>query len=301
VTEKEMFRGSSLKTNYFSFNPREILDDYSEQVVFDDKPCQKIAGPLFDVGLRIACLTERVGYDSGMGGEKGRPYSSFTLLLQGSMEIQIGDHQRTIVPGELVWAPVGVRFRRYSKAESWWLYFDFEDVDAWRPLVEAGPYIRKYEQTALMLMQLRAILDARYRDHPKGSRISLASSRFLIRLLQNEIVLVNEGLSDRSEKLDQLMDEIARRPHQEWKVSDMASYLEMSSSHLSSLFKKQFGLSPIEAVIKQRMEKAKQILRKGEVSVQEVAYAVGYKSYCSFSRLFSKHVGRSPRQYGREN
>lgn len=71
----------------------------------------------------------------------------------------------------------------------------------------------------------------------------------------------------------------------------------LSSGYLAQSFKKETGISLGGYVIEKRMEKARQLLQEGELTVSEVAVAVGYDNFTYFSRLFKTKVGRSPKDY----
>ena len=53
----------------------------------------------------------------------------------------------------------------------------------------------------------------------------------------------------------------------------------------------------IDYVIKVRLEKAKQFMRDKSLSMNEIAYKLGYDDYSHFSKIFKKHEGMSPADY----
>lgn len=76
------------------------------------------------------------------------------------------------------------------------------------------------------------------------------------------------------------------------------SYL--SSVYLSKVFKEATGETPINYLIKVRINKAKELLAEKILSMKEIAIEVGYEDYYYFSKLFKKNTGFSPRAYLRE-
>lgn len=84
------------------------------------------------------------------------------------------------------------------------------------------------------------------------------------------------------------------------KVTDIADYVGLNRSYLSSLFKKNLNLSPQEFLLKFRMNKAYELLKNPELSIGDVSRSVGYIDPLTFSKTFKKYNGSSPKQY-REN
>lgn len=80
-------------------------------------------------------------------------------------------------------------------------------------------------------------------------------------------------------------------------VNDIANYCNMSTSHFNRLFRRHTGQSPYEFCVNQRINKAKYLLKKTELSISEIADATGYEYDTSFTSAFTKKVGLSPRSY----
>lgn len=60
----------------------------------------------------------------------------------------------------------------------------------------------------------------------------------------------------------------------------------ISRTHLSSLFKKEVGCSFPQYLVKFRMNKATEIIKKENIQLSEVAELVGYDDYAHFSKMF---------------
>jgi AraC-like DNA-binding protein len=71
----------------------------------------------------------------------------------------------------------------------------------------------------------------------------------------------------------------------------------VSESHFARSFKAAFGETPHRYLLRRRMERAKALLRAGELSVTEVCLEVGFTSLGSFSTQFRRFVGESPTAY----
>lgn len=81
------------------------------------------------------------------------------------------------------------------------------------------------------------------------------------------------------------------------RVQDIAEYCGLDRSYLCKLFKNATNYTPQEYLIYTRMNKAKQLLKQNELSIQNIAYSVGYPDPFAFSKIFKKETGISPSTY----
>jgi len=91
-----------------------------------------------------------------------------------------------------------------------------------------------------------------------------------------------------------LMDREYARPLD---VPAMARAALMSPAHFSRQFRMAYGETPYGYLMTRRIERAKALLRRGDLSVTEVCMAVGCTSLGSFSARFTELVGESPSAY----
>lgn len=80
-------------------------------------------------------------------------------------------------------------------------------------------------------------------------------------------------------------------------VAALARVALMSPGHFSRSFRAAFGETPYSYLMTRRIERAKALLRRGDVSVTDVCFAVGCTSLGSFSSRFTELVGESPSAY----
>jgi len=102
-------------------------------------------------------------------------------------------------------------------------------------------------------------------------------------------------------RLRRVRDRIDREYAQALDVEALARGAHMSAGHLSRAFKKAFGESPYSYLMTRRIERAMTLLRKGDLSVTEVCFAVGCQSLGTFSTRFTELVGVSPSVYRRQS
>ncbi|ETK37792.1 AraC family transcriptional regulator [Microbispora sp. ATCC PTA-5024] len=83
-------------------------------------------------------------------------------------------------------------------------------------------------------------------------------------------------------------------------VEALARGVNMSAGHLSREFRRAYGESPYAYLMTRRIERAMALLRRGDLSVTEVCFAVGCSSLGTFSTRFTELVGMPPSAYRRE-
>ena len=97
--------------------------------------------------------------------------------------------------------------------------------------------------------------------------------------------------------LRRVRDRIDREYAQPLDVESLARGAHMSAGHLSRQFKLAYGESPYGYLMTRRIERAMAMLRRGDISVTEVCFAVGCSSLGTFSTRFTELVGMPPSAY----
>ena len=80
-------------------------------------------------------------------------------------------------------------------------------------------------------------------------------------------------------------------------VAQLARTALMSEAHFSRQFRAAYGETPYSYLMTRRIERAKALLRRGELTVTEVCLEVGCSSLGSFSASFTRMVGETPTAY----
>ncbi|MGB8955885.1 MAG: bifunctional transcriptional activator/DNA repair enzyme AdaA [Tumebacillaceae bacterium] len=101
----------------------------------------------------------------------------------------------------------------------------------------------------------------------------------------------NEELVERAKGI------IARCYQEELGLNEVANRLFVSPFHLHRSFRKIAGVTPAQFLSEQRLAAAKRLLTDTELSVTQIAFAVGYQSAAHFSTFFRKETGQAPSQY----
>jgi AraC-like DNA-binding protein len=110
---------------------------------------------------------------------------------------------------------------------------------------------------------------------------------------------VTEHLNDLA-RLRRVRDRMDREYAQPLDVEALARDAHMSAGHFSRQFRIAYGESPYSYLMTRRIERAMALLRRGDLSVTEVCFAVGCSSLGTFSTRFTELVGMPPSAYRRQ-
>lgn len=106
----------------------------------------------------------------------------------------------------------------------------------------------------------------------------------------------NNTFSEGQRVIYKALEYVKQRLEREVTVGECAAHVHLSVSYFSSLFKKVMGMTLIQFITAERMQKAKSLLIAG-VPVQEVAAAVGYEERRYFSEMFKRTTGMTPSEF----
>ncbi|MCX5396794.1 helix-turn-helix transcriptional regulator [Streptomyces sp. NBC_00102] len=98
-------------------------------------------------------------------------------------------------------------------------------------------------------------------------------------------------------RLRRARDRMDREYAEPLDVPALARTALMSAGHFSRSFRAAYGETPYNYLMTRRIERAKALLRRGDLSVTEVCFEVGCTSLGSFSSRFTELVGESPSAY----
>jgi len=101
-------------------------------------------------------------------------------------------------------------------------------------------------------------------------------------------------------RLRTIKDLVQAKMEDELTLIEMAQAVELSPAHFSRMFRKSTGETPHQFVLRNRIERAKEMLRAPEARVLDVAVACGFKTQQHFARMFRRISGASPTEYRQE-
>lgn len=96
------------------------------------------------------------------------------------------------------------------------------------------------------------------------------------------------------DRLDGLCMEIRSSPGRDWSLPQMAAACHLSPPQFCRRFRRRFGVSPMQFVIRERVRRARELLKESALSIQEIAAELGYTDVYFFHRQFKRLSGQTP-------
>ncbi len=100
-----------------------------------------------------------------------------------------------------------------------------------------------------------------------------------------------------SKPVTQCLDYIYHHLHESIRVKDLAGFVNLNESYLSTLFKKETGYSISAYILSKRMEAAQNMLKFSNYSYAEISATLAFSSQSHFSHVFKQYTGYTPRAY----
>ncbi len=105
---------------------------------------------------------------------------------------------------------------------------------------------------------------------------------------------ISEAQLDKVRTALNAMDEKCAYP---WTLEQLASLGYLSPSRFSSLFVRIVGMSPVDYLIRLRLDRACHMLENTDEKIVNIAMECGFRTLSNFNRLFKRHIGTEPRKF----
>ncbi|MCW3793398.1 AraC family transcriptional regulator [Paenibacillus sp. LS1] len=171
-------------------------------------------------------------------------------------------------------------------------------------LKEVASQLRPFDTTYSLLpsdpVMLYRLFTDMYKEWEKTDPVAPLRAKSLMLQLISELLNQIQTQGTRSHKRDlaaQIITIIQTRYADAITLESLSESLNYSVAHLSSYFKSRTGLSPIDYLIKVRIDKAAALLLETDATLKEIAASIGYQDPFYLGRLFKKYKGVSPSHY----
>ncbi len=247
-------------------------------------------------------------YDSphSMGAAHIHKYHELYYLENGSTSYFCESSIYRLHTGDLIFVPKG-KFHRTENAEHAGLtrvLFHFDDRtvgEEYLPSLEElakFPHIVLPEQQKPQIRRLIEKIEAEEMNEEGNLLLKkLYFCELLLLLLRYRRLNVIEAPTGSHKIAQDAARYISQNYREELSLEMLAKQYAVSAGYFSKLFKKHTGAGVSEYITVTRILAAKELLEMGEMTVTEVAFAVGFNDSNYFSQIFKRNVGSAPKQY----
>lgn len=227
-------------------------------------------------------------------------YDSILLLYvaEGTLTLRLTE-KMTASAGEMLVIDCAEPHEYYteSHARTQWIHFNGNGAREWmRELVQArGCCIACPEEVPERMERVLSLVKEEEKSMKKNeTSISAEIYGIMCALSSPERPGREDGRRQQVEKAERYMAEHLDR---NLSVQEIADAVSMSSSHFTKVFREATGIAPYDCLLNIRLERAKDLLRRTDLSVSEVAYRCGFNSDANFISFFRKRTDVTPLKF----
>lgn len=244
--------------------------------------------------------------------ERREPVNQYVFIycIDGSGWYQIGDQRYTVTANQYFILPAGVTHAYASdKSSPWtiyWIHFKgilapFYAQDASRPM-DIKPEQHSRISTRINLFE--EIFNT-LKNGYSNENLHYAFSMFhfylgTLRYIQQYRNASNNSQEDEKSAVQLAIHYMKENMEKHLSLQEIADHIGYSASHFSMLFKKQTGHSPLTYFNLLKVQEACLLLDTTDMKINQICYKIGIEDTYYFSRLFSKIMGASPREYRKQ-
>ena len=231
-----------------------------------------------------------------------KAYLEFGLHSWGSAsDLRVGPHRRLSMPGTLV--VMNAHFGNRGTPRQHWRFWCLSFA-----VTSAAP-VRNLERTPLLLTAPlrdpascgeKFALAARERNRAGPGRPGRLKGSVLLLLgeLLDNLLPDQRQTAGRPPPVREAMEYMqAHYRDPTLSLTALAAKAHLSEAHFGRLFRRETGLSPMQFLAELRLARARELLRRTQLRIAEIADDVGYRDPAYFSRLFHRKTGFSPRRF----
>lgn len=243
------------------------------------------------------------------------------LCTSGSLEIITVNGICTIIPGILVIHSPVFPMLEIGRSEDYRSVMISEDIEKVMPVMspilssaKQSPFIIPYmqlneDQQRLFIQRAEQIRDKEQelRDltHPiqrnlMSSILVLAKQKALLEcafLFSNQLLQKEQNVSSKRRVFMSFLLKLNLEYHLHRNVNYFAQLQGLTPRHFSNIVKQESGLTPLEWISMVTISQAKNLLRKPDLPIKQIAAELGFPEQFTFRKYFKTHTGMSPRAY----
>ena len=217
----------------------------------------------------------------------------FTVRGEGCLES--GACRNVLEPGSCISVPAYVENGFGIEEETWQIAWVFLSADKkWNNVIGSEVNYSLTPAAEVIASCIHTLLRSISLPIDLGGKIAIHS------VAQIEAIInapIPQEQSRNSIRLRRVFDNVQKQLHKEWNVKELASLFPCSEPHFHRLCQQYHSHSPMEHIMRMRMEYGARLLRSSDWSIQHIGEIVGYPNAANFSTRFKAWSGMTPRQF----
>jgi AraC-like DNA-binding protein len=238
-----------------------------------------------------------------MNWDKGRVLDEYQFLFisEGSGRLRSFEGEFSITSDNLVVLVPGEKHRYVPNQETgwteYWIGFGGTIPNAWttggllEKVITIYPILNHME---MLTAFEEAINFARNRRYALQTLIASCTTRIFAYLTENRYLKPDRTTYDIIEISKNIFEKNIYHPI---KMIGLTDILHINYQRLRNQFKIKTGLSPYQYFLQMKIDKAKEMLQDGSLSIKEISYKLSFESPYYFSRLFKRKTGMPPSRW----
>ncbi|CAM4472569.1 AraC-like DNA-binding protein [Paenibacillus endophyticus] len=231
------------------------------------------------------------------------PLYLLQYTVSGFGQFRLGNQTHDIHPGMAFLAeiPGDHHYGLPSGSDQWTFYFVLfrqqHLKSLWSELIDTVGITPSFDPSSKVIQTLKSLYtEARMNRIQNSYQASMLIYRLIMELLQSHTLQQHEK-ANWPEPIKLAAAYMEEEYHRLQNLDDVADAAGLSKYYFTRMFTKTTGISPMDYVTKVRMEKAVSLLRNSPLSVEEIAFSVGYSSSSYFSKVFRSRTGFPPANF----
>lgn len=241
------------------------------------------------IDIRRGWVTDRTVCES-------RHSDCFAFILSGESLYTFGDRTQTARGGDILYLAKGSRYTIDLKKKPYkniFIDFEFENDEniIFENEVFSDETIKRFEDTFIKIHKLWSL--GNFAD-----KIFCKSVIYQIYAALVESRLFDYIPISRKSQIETAVDYISDNiSNVELSITELSKMCDMSEVHLRRIFTQVYHMSPVKFIIMLRVNKAKELLGRDDVSIKEISERCGFRNQYYFSKTFKGVVGITPSEY----
>jgi len=228
----------------------------------------------------------------------------FWVIADGRGSLRAGDDTYELGRGDCFISPMSAPHHGRQQPDALlgipWLVFRYIDPNTGQPVLPT-PMPKRHRK--LKYVDIVEYLTRRAVEAFRGGEARHWEAAHLLKTVLIEVAYLDTmpepatGDAAQRRQVAELAEMVRRAPGEAHTLESLAARAHYSPDHLVRLFKRHFGVTPGEFVIRCRIEEAQRLLLFTGQSVGAIAARLGYSDAGYFSRQFTARVGLPPSSY----